>query len=104
MKVAAEKGDKKRLSDLDLNFHRQIIELSGHELLSEIWDKIVVRARIYLYQKSQVIGDLNKLYLLHKNLFELLREKDTEIVKKALEDHLNHTLNKALDILDGRAN
>ena len=104
MKVAAEKGDKKRLSDLDLNFHRQIIELSGHELLSEIWDKIVVRARIYLYQKSQVIGDLNKLYLLHKNLFELLREKDTEIVKKTLEDHLNHTLNKALDILDGRAN
>lgn len=101
MKIAAEKGDKKLLSDLDLNFHRQIIEISGHDLLREIWDKIVVRARIYLYQKSQVIGDLNKLYLLHKNLFELLCTKDIDVVKNCLEDHLNHTLNKALDILDG---
>jgi len=104
MKIAAENCDQKRLSDLDLNFHRQIIKISGHDLLSEIWDKIVGRARIYLYQKSQVIGDLNEIYSIHKNLFEILCTKDAKIAKSCLEDHFNHSLNKALAILNGKSN
>lgn len=100
MKIAAENGAHKRLSDLDLEFHRQIIKISGNDILSEIWNKIVDRARIYLYQKSQVIGDLNEIYSIHKNLFEILCTKDVTVTKICLEDHFNYSLNKALARLD----
>ncbi len=84
MRITADNFAQKRLSDLDLDLHHQIINIFENDLLSEIWDKIVSRARIYLYQKSQVIVDLNEIYSIHKNLFDIFCTKQVKVAKSCL--------------------
>ncbi|MCG8637046.1 MAG: GntR family transcriptional regulator [Desulfobacterales bacterium] len=102
MKTAMEKGRQKRLSELDMEFHRSLIKISGHDLLSEIWDKIAGRVKLYIHRNNQIIGDLDNLYILHDSLYKNICKKDIELAKGSIREHLDHSLDETLTVLNGK--
>ncbi|MBX9688232.1 MAG: GntR family transcriptional regulator [Candidatus Obscuribacterales bacterium] len=76
---AASKRDIKRYSQHDMEFHRQIVEAAGNQLLSELWNSVVLESR-FLATIKQRIGeeDLQRLADAHLPILEALHAGESE--------------------------
>ena len=87
MQACAEQGDLHCMNDADVRFHTRIVELSGNELLTNVWDTYVPRLRRLLTFRNRVNTDLLSIVALHEELTVALRERDLERVKRCYALH-----------------
>ncbi len=51
--TAAQAGDRAWLTELDFDFHRTVIEISGHRRLMEIYSRLESQTRLFLRLTEQ---------------------------------------------------
>jgi DNA-binding GntR family transcriptional regulator len=100
MEEVAKQQDLDRIIELDLKFHHYLVELSGHQTLLDIWEKIYGRITLYVTQKSQFFNDLKEDAQLHRLLLEIIAKRDIESIKKVLGDHMYHYAETAIATLN----
>ncbi|MEZ5775275.1 MAG: GntR family transcriptional regulator [Hyphomicrobiaceae bacterium] len=72
MRSAVEAGNRKRMLELDFEFHRTIVEISGHKRLMEMWSRLAVQTRLFLTMTDQFHHDLDGLLSIHEPLAEAI--------------------------------
>lgn len=76
MRSAVESGNRKRMLDLDFEFHRQIVGLSGHSRLADIYAGLEMQTRLFLTLTDQFHHDLEELVAIHEPLARAVMEGD----------------------------
>ena len=78
MSTAAGAGDLARVVDLDMAFHRVIVERSGQFHSLQVWDLIAPRIRGVFYRMGQHHVSLDAIADQHRSLLAALRSADWE--------------------------
>lgn len=78
MRKAAEDGNRKKLMELDFDFHRAVIDISGHRRLMEIYERLEGQTRMFLRLTDRFYNDLNDIPSLHEPLVAAITEGDAE--------------------------
>jgi DNA-binding GntR family transcriptional regulator len=82
--------DFKHVRATDMNFHRYLIEKSGHPLLVRNWSEIVAQIAALLYMRAEAMPNYNESLAIadHKKILEAYKGKNVAKVK---------TLNKQIN-------
>jgi len=88
MSAAADAGDLARVVELDLAFHRIIVERSGQFHSLQVWDLIAPRLRGLFYRMGPHHSSLGAIADQHRRLFVELRSGDSEHAFAALRSHI----------------
>jgi DNA-binding GntR family transcriptional regulator len=76
---AARERDVKKYSHHDMEFHRQIVEAAGNELLSGLWNSVVLESRFLATIKSRIgEEELEKLASAHRPIMAALDEGNSQ--------------------------
>lgn len=92
MERVCSKGDWQQFPQLDLLFHRHVLERAGSSDLLAIWQTIVTRLRAHFWEtvrNHQERNDLPRLHLHHAELVEAIRQGPKAAAIKALERHID---------------
>lgn len=87
MRAAAITEDREAMARLDTEFHREIIERSGHATLGRIWSGIDARIRSHLLLEYVQVN-LNYLVRIHEQLLAVLRARRPEVIPAAIHEHM----------------
>jgi len=89
LKTACQQRDWATCAELDIAFHRSLLERAGQADLLAIWASIVVRLRNYFQQNNvKYDRDPMELYEEHRGIVEAFRSGDLENAVKALERNI----------------
>lgn len=78
MRLAAEAGHRKKLIELDFEFHRTVIDISGHRRLMDIYNKLEGQTRMFLQLTDQFYHDPREIPGLHEPLVAAIVSGDAE--------------------------
>ncbi|MFO1169885.1 MAG: GntR family transcriptional regulator [Hyphomicrobiaceae bacterium] len=87
MRSAVASGNRKRMLDLDFEFHKTIVEMSGHKRLGEIWSRLAVQTRLFLSMTDQFHHDLDGLLSIHEPLAKAILAGDAEKAYRLASRH-----------------
>jgi len=68
MQAAASGGNRKKLMELDFEFHRAVIGISGHRRLMEIYERLEGQTRMFLRLTDRFYNNLHDIPTLHEPL------------------------------------
>jgi len=88
MRKMAQIQDGEQLVNLDLQFHRYIVEKSDHELLINLWKLLEVGVRRCLRTRHQIYRSLAEVIGSHPALVEAIAEQNQTLVNQILHDHI----------------
>jgi DNA-binding GntR family transcriptional regulator len=88
MRQAAMAKDNRWLVELDLNFHRIIIDMSDHELLARTWTPLEMGVKRCLYTRHKIYRSLEEVVGNHPDLIAAISEARAEDAKQLLHDHI----------------
>lgn len=89
MARAAEQGDLARVVELDMEFHRLVMSVSGQFHCLQLWDLIAPRIRGLFYRMGPKHDSLLAIPAQHRELLEALRSGDTPHAHAVLLEHIN---------------
>lgn len=100
MEERAEAGDTAAVVELDVAFHRHIVERADHTLLLQTWEKI--HPSRWTYVTVRVLSERGPLYIAsrHWPLLEALRSGSVRAAMDAAAEHIEYIGAEALDVLD----
>lgn len=100
--VAEEAGSNAlaRLVDLDVAYHKYLVDLGGQYHATQIWQSIQARIRAGFYRLGLQHQNLLEIAEEHEDLLAALRTKDSETCLKALERHICATQFTLLNLAD----
>ncbi|TPM40166.1 GntR family transcriptional regulator [Mesorhizobium sp. B2-3-4] len=78
MRTAAESGNRKKLMELDFEFHRTVIGISGHRRLMEIYERLEGQTRMFLRLTDRFYENLQDIPNLHEPLVAAIVNGDAE--------------------------
>jgi len=84
MKKACESGDLYAIAELDITFHRTLVERARQPDLLVIWDALVGRIRSHFRRMQRSNGESSEIYLEHKAILECFRTGSLEEAKRML--------------------
>lgn len=89
MHLASQAGDRGRLSQLDVSFHRLICQTAGHERLLRTWDSM---SNLISLLSRQVVGtqydDLEAVPTRHQVLVDVIRAGEADPATAAIRGHI----------------
>ena len=89
MEAAAADDDLHRVIDLDIRFHQQVWEATGHPLLPRIWPMIEASLRGFTTISNRVYwGNLVDVARTHRPLLDCLRDRDEATAAQRFHDHV----------------
>lgn len=89
LKAACQQRDWASCAELDIAFHRSLLERAGQADLLAIWASIVVRLRNYFQQNNvKYDRDPMELYEEHRGIVEAFRSGNLENAVQALERNI----------------
>jgi DNA-binding GntR family transcriptional regulator len=88
MSAAASAGDLAGVVELDMAFHRVIVERSGQFHSLQVWDLIAPRLRGVFYRMGQHHPSLDAIVDQHRRLLIELRSADWDRASAALRNHI----------------
>jgi DNA-binding GntR family transcriptional regulator len=88
MHDAALEQDNDWLVELDLSFHRIIIEAPGHNLLKHTWSPLEMGVKRCLYTRHKIYRSLDQVIGNHPDIIEALEAKQLDAGKALLHDHI----------------
>ena len=96
----AEKKDVIEVSRLNMQFHRKILALSGHQRLSDTWQSLLAQTQMLSAMTTEFYTKLIDIRKSHEILLEALRTGDKDHNKKCFEDHILISMNELIDYLN----
>ncbi len=92
MERACRQREWQQLPQLDVEFHRHVLERAGSPDLLAVWQTIVTRLRAHFWdtvRKHDASNDLARLYGHHAELLSAFRKGPKAAAVKALEKHID---------------
>jgi DNA-binding GntR family transcriptional regulator len=84
---AAKKRDVRKYSQHDMEFHRLIVHAGENQLLSSLWDSVVLESRFLATIKSRIGEDeLERLAEAHEPIIKALHDGDAAKAAKLARD------------------
>ena len=102
MRRAAGEGDGRALAMVDASLHEKLIQLSGNGTLLRVWRSLEPMSRTYI----TLVGpgsDPHWTAALHDPLLDAIRDRDTEAVVAAIENHFDEVRERLAGSLSGAA-
>ncbi|WP_121614665.1 GntR family transcriptional regulator [Virgibacillus halodenitrificans] len=96
MKIKAQAQDWKALFDLDVQFHRYVVDLCDNSRIIKIYDSLQVQIRTFLMHLDQYYSSFHSFYEEHQALLEALKTKDSSVVKEKVKNHIVYVEEKIL--------
>lgn len=96
IRINALKNNWKNLFDLDMKFHRYIINLSGNSRVIKIYNLIQVQIRTFLVYLDQFYSSPLSFYEEQKELYETFLTKDPQLIDKKIRLHIKCVEEKLL--------
>lgn len=91
MERAGAQADNERYVQMDALFHDKIIASSGNDLLCKLWEQCNIKSWLFV-GTALTQCDIGFLASRHRKIFERLRERDTQGLELAVQDHLEQLL------------
>jgi DNA-binding GntR family transcriptional regulator len=88
MERAASSSDLARVVELDMDFHRLIVERSGQFHSLQLWDLIAPRIRGLFYRMGPHHASLSTIADQHRRLVEALASGNPELARTTLRAHI----------------
>lgn len=88
MLQAAHEGSLKRVNAIDRQFHDTLIERSGHQLLTMVWNSVSMRVRQLMGLLNERNTDLKQIAYNHLPLLEAIEHGDEERAVALLRQHI----------------
>jgi DNA-binding GntR family transcriptional regulator len=93
MQAALTRQDIAEVAELDLRFHRRLVELSGFSLLRHIWTSLDGLVRVRSYQALQLPRRSSAYFLKesvssHARLVDAIRAGDVALARARIEEHI----------------
>lgn len=85
---------------LNRNFHEGLYQLADRPFLLETIDSLIRRADPYMRMYFKAY-DLEETQRGHRKILESVRRRDESAVREAIDSHLDHVLNRILEIIHG---
>lgn len=103
MEEEARAGHVSAMVEVDVGFHRLIMERAGHRLLLRTWEQI--HPSQWTYLTVQVLAAKGPLYIAqrHRPLLELLRGGSAADAEEAMQSHIDEIGAEALEVFDAGA-
>lgn len=87
MERCAEANDLDCMNRSDVQFHTRIVEMSGNELLLDVWRSYVSPIRRALALRNRANSDLDSIVTMHRNLVAAFAARDIDAVKECYSTH-----------------
>lgn len=87
MERCAEAGDLDCMNKADVEFHTRIVEMSGNNLLFDVWRSYVSPIRRALALRNRANSDLDSIVTMHRNLIAAFAARDIDAVKECYRTH-----------------
>lgn len=78
MRKAIKAGNRAKLTELDLEFHRTVIEISGHRRLMEVYKRLESQTRLFLQLTDHLYANAGDILALHEPLAAAISEGNAE--------------------------
>jgi DNA-binding GntR family transcriptional regulator len=88
MEAAAANSDLARVVELDMSFHRLLVERSGQFHSLQLWNLIAPRIRGLFYRMGPKHSSLKTIADQHRQLADALRAGELEPARAALREHI----------------
>jgi DNA-binding GntR family transcriptional regulator len=88
MLKAARANDFKKLNQEDDNFHRQLILLADHDMLTAIWEQLSLRVRQLMAITNQLKRDPIEVAENHPPIVKAIAKKDLKKATLLIQNHL----------------
>ena len=88
MQKAARAKDFKKLNQEDDSFHRQLILLAEHDMLTSIWDQLALRVRQLMSLRNKLNRNLMEIALNHPPIVEAIANKDPGGASALIQKHV----------------
>jgi DNA-binding GntR family transcriptional regulator len=92
MRGYAAGGEVQAMVAAELSFHRYLIELSGNQLLLQIWDSIRLHVRRSLAYRHQTAENLREVADSHLPLLAALRARDSASAEVTIVGHIDEAI------------
>lgn len=87
MERCAKANDLVCMNKADVEFHTRIVEMSGNDLLLDVWRSYVSPIRRALALRNRANSDLDSLVTMHRNLIAAFAARDLTAVKECYSTH-----------------
>jgi DNA-binding GntR family transcriptional regulator len=88
MRQAAKAKDHLKLVEIDLTFHRTIVEMAQHELLKKTWVPMEMGVKRCLYARHQIYRSLDEVIGTHPALIEAIQNQEVKEATRILQQHI----------------
>jgi DNA-binding GntR family transcriptional regulator len=96
----AEKKDVIETSRINMQFHRKILDLSGHKRLSDTWQSLLAQTQMLSAMTTEFYTKLIDIRKSHEILLEALITGDKDRNKTCFENHILISMNELIDYLN----
>ncbi len=96
MRLAARRGDKNRLVELDLHFHEYLLQIADHDLALKLWRVLEVGVRRCLHTRHDIYTFLDEVVGSHPTLVTALAQHDLEKTRDILHEHIAESVSHIL--------
>jgi DNA-binding GntR family transcriptional regulator len=87
MERCADAGDLECMNEADVRFHTRIVEMSGNELLLDVWRSYVSPIRRALALRNRANSDVDSIVAMHRKLVAAFAAGDMASVKDCYRTH-----------------
>ncbi|MCX5518759.1 GntR family transcriptional regulator [Kaistia defluvii] len=87
MRTAAQSGNRARLTELDFDFHRTVIEISGHRRLMDVYSRLEGQTRMFLRLTDKFYQNPLDIIELHEPLVNAICNGDAEAAFQLANRH-----------------
>jgi DNA-binding GntR family transcriptional regulator len=102
MREAYEADDTVGYRTLDGEFHQAIIDLCGNPYITHAYNQVGFHTQA-LRSRLSAEAALNRLsFKDHRDMLKLIKSRDVAALRKLMRDHINHTKQSYLDVLEHR--
>ncbi len=102
MEKAAKKQDLKALNQADDSFHRQLILLAEHDMLTAIWDQLALRVRQIMMLRNKLNENPMDIAMNHPPIVQALRDKDYAMASSLIKRHVASAKDLSIDELNDK--
>lgn len=89
MRTACRNGDFHQIAELDIAFHRSLLERSGQPDLLLIWETLLGRIRSHFRRTQRRCRDLMAIYEEHRAIIECFRNGTLQEAQRLLKEKID---------------
>lgn len=93
----ARMGDEVQTNDLDLQFHKTVWEMSGHQRLLHILSSMQSQIRMFLSVNTQLAEELVACISDHQQIVDAIRSGDADEAQRTMQRHIESWGERILD-------